>query len=204
MPRFSRPRLRSVRPQTRYAKAPDGVSIAYQVLGEGPRDLVWVPGWVSHIEASWDEPTLARFFEHLASFTRRSSSTNGAPACPTASQKTELPRDQHGGDGFLATFDGPARAIRCALGVGSEVRTLGLQIRAGVHTGEVELAENGVRGLAVHIGARIAALAGNGEVLVSRTVKDLVVGSGLTLSGRGQRALKGVPQRWELSAVDAP
>jgi class 3 adenylate cyclase len=85
----------------------------------------------------------------------------------------------------------------------AEVRTLGLQVRAGVHTGEVELADEGVRGLAVHIGARIAALAGDGEVLVSRTVKDLVVGSGLSFADRGRHALKGVPDDWEVYAVEA-
>jgi class 3 adenylate cyclase len=440
--------------QTRYATAPDGLSIAYQVVGEGPRDLVWVPGWISHLEAAWDEPMLARFFERLASFSRlilfdkrgtgmsdrvpeselptletRMSDvlsvcdavgaarpallgvSEGAPLCilfaathpsrtaaiillggfaremaapghpwgntpeslaafleeikrdwggpvgldqrapsqvgderfrsnwarylrlgaspaavlalcamnaaidvrpildsvrvPTlilhrtgdravpvesgrylaeqipGAKLVEMPgidhlpwvgdadrvlgeieefltgvrsvpeqhrmlatvlftdivgstrraseigdaawadllqahheivREQirrHGGrevntagDGFLATFDGPARAIRCALAIGSEVGRLGLQIRAGVHTGEVEVAEEGVRGLAVHIGARIAALAGDGEVLVSRTVKDLVVGSGLSFSERGRTALKGVPDEWELYAVD--
>lgn len=441
-------------PQTRYATAPDGVSIAYQVVGEGPPDLVWVPGWVSHLEAAWDEPMLARFFEHLASFSRlilfdkrgtgmsdrvpetelptletRMSDvlsvcdavgvarpallgvSEGAPLCilfaathpsrtaaiillggfaremagpghpwgntpesleafleeirrdwggpvgleqrapsragddrfrtnwarylrlgaspaavlalcamnaaidvrpilesvrvptlvlhrtgdaavPVESGRylaehipgatfVEMPgvdhlpwvgdadrvlgeieefltgvrsvpeqhrmlatvlftdivgstrraseigdsawadflqahheivREQirrHGGrevntagDGFLATFDGPARAIRCALAIASEVGRLGLQIRAGVHTGEVEVGDEGVRGLAVHIGARIAALAGDGEVLVSRTVKDLVVGSGLTFSERGRTALKGVPDEWELYGVD--
>ena len=440
--------------QTRYATAPDGLSIAYQVVGEGPRDLVWVPGWISHLEAAWDEPMLARFFERLASFSRlilfdkrgtgmsdrvpeselptletRMSDvlsvcdavgaarpallgvSEGAPLCilfaATHPSRTaaiillggfaremaapghpwgntpeslaafleEIKRDwggpvgldqrapsqvgderfrsnwarylrlgaspaavlalcamnaaidvrpilesvrvptlvlhrtgdlavpvesgrylaeqipgatlvempgidhlpwvgdadrvlgeieefltgvrsvpeqhrmlatvlftdivgstrraseigdaawadllqahheivreqirRHGGreintagDGFLATFDGPARAIRCALAIGSEVGRLGLQIRAGVHTGEVEVAEEGVRGLAVHIGARIAALAGDGEVLVSRTVKDLVVGSGLSFSERGRTALKGVPDEWELYAVD--
>jgi class 3 adenylate cyclase len=83
------------------------------------------------------------------------------------------------------------------------VRRLGIEIRAGAHTGEVELAGGGVRGLAVHIGARVAALAGPGEVLVSRTVKDLVAGSGLTFEDRGTHALKGVPDEWQLFAASA-
>jgi class 3 adenylate cyclase len=107
------------------------------------------------------------------------------------------------GDGFLATFDGPARAVRCALAISIAVRALGIQIRAGVHTGELELSpDGGVRGLAVHIGARIAGQAGAGEVLVSRTVKDLVVGSGLSFSDRGTVALKGVPDSWQLFLVN--
>jgi class 3 adenylate cyclase len=102
------------------------------------------------------------------------------------------------GDGFFALFDGPARAIRCALALVNAVRPLGLEIRAGLHTGEVELAGDDIEGLAIHIGARIAALAGAGDVLVSRTVRDLVVGSGLTFQERGMHALKGVPDEWQL------
>jgi pimeloyl-ACP methyl ester carboxylesterase len=441
--------------RTRYAKAPDGVSIAYQVVGDGPRDLVWVPGWVSHIEAAWEEPTLARFFERLASFSRlilfdkRGTGlsdrvaesdlptlemrvadvltvcdavgsdraalfgvSEGAPMCvlfaathpertsaivlfggyakrleapdypiggsrqaheafmqeiaddwggpvgldvrapsrigdkrfrtnwarylrlgaspaavvalssmnaeidvrpilastrvPTlvlhrtgdrtiplaagrdlaahipGAKMVEMPGEDHlpwigdadrvvgeieefltgvrhhpehdrvlatvlftdivgsteraaelgdktwgdllaahhalvreqlaryggrevgtAGDGFLATFDGPARAIRCALALASAVRPIGLEIRAGLHTGEIELEpDGGVRGLAVHIGARIAAMAGAGEVLTSRTVKDLVAGSGLSFQDRGEAVLKGVPDEWQIFAVD--
>jgi class 3 adenylate cyclase len=102
------------------------------------------------------------------------------------------------GDGFLATFDGPARAIRCACAVRDQVEALGLQIRAGLHTGEVELSDEGPRGLAVHIGARVGAAAGPGEVLVSRTVADLVVGSGIDLEDLGEHELKGVPDTWRL------
>jgi class 3 adenylate cyclase/alpha-beta hydrolase superfamily lysophospholipase len=102
------------------------------------------------------------------------------------------------GDGFLATFDGPARAIRCACAIRDRMDALGLQIRAGLHTGEVELSDEGPRGLAVHIGARVGAAAGPGEVLVSRTVADLVVGSGIELVDRGEHELKGVPGKWRL------
>jgi class 3 adenylate cyclase len=105
------------------------------------------------------------------------------------------------GDGFFASFDGPARAIRCACAVAEAVRELGLEVRAGLHTGECELLDGKVAGIAVSIGARVAAQAGPGEVLVSQTVKDLVAGSGLTFDERGSRELKGVPGEWRLYAV---
>lgn len=105
------------------------------------------------------------------------------------------------GDGLLATFDGPARAIRCACSVRERVRALGLQVRTGLHTGECELVGDGVVGIAVHIGARVAALAGPDEVLVSSTVRDLVAGSGLQFVDRGTHSLKGVPDDWRLFAV---
>jgi class 3 adenylate cyclase len=105
------------------------------------------------------------------------------------------------GDGFLATFDGPARAVRCAQAVCEAVKPLGLEVRAGCHTGEIELLGADVGGIAVHIGARIAALAGPSEVLVSSTVKDLVAGSGLVFEDRGEHELKGVPDRWRLYAA---
>jgi class 3 adenylate cyclase len=105
------------------------------------------------------------------------------------------------GDGFLATFDGPARAIRCAEDVAEQVRSLGIEVRAGLHTGECEVMNGDVGGLAVHIGARVMACAGPGEVLVSSTVKDLVVGSGIEFRERGLRELKGVPGEWRLFAV---
>jgi class 3 adenylate cyclase/pimeloyl-ACP methyl ester carboxylesterase len=105
------------------------------------------------------------------------------------------------GDGFYANFDGPARAILCALDVCPRVRDLGIQIRAGVHTGECELINEKVGGIAVSIGARVAALAGPSEVLVSQTVKDLVAGSGLTFEDSGEHELKGVPDRWRLYTV---
>jgi len=106
------------------------------------------------------------------------------------------------GDGTLLTFDGPARAVSCAAAIRKALQTLGLEIRAGLHTGEIELAETGVEGIAVHIGARVAALAEPGEVLTSSTVKDLVVGSGIEFAERGTHALKGVPGEWRLYAVD--
>jgi class 3 adenylate cyclase len=106
------------------------------------------------------------------------------------------------GDGFLAAFDGPARAVQCAESINKRVRPLGIEVRAGVHTGECELRDGDVAGMAVHIGARVGARAGSGEVLVSSTVKDLVVGSGLRFEDRGVAELKGVPGEWSLYALD--
>jgi pimeloyl-ACP methyl ester carboxylesterase len=105
------------------------------------------------------------------------------------------------GDGFLATFDGPARAVRCAQAIIESMQPIGVQVRAGVHTGEVELIGDRVGGIAVHIGARVAATAGPSEVLVSGTVKDLVAGSGIEFEDRGSHSLKGVPGRWRLFAA---
>jgi class 3 adenylate cyclase len=107
------------------------------------------------------------------------------------------------GDGFLATFDGPARAIRCAVAAVESVRGLGMEIRAGVHTGEVEVANGDLRGIAVHIGSRVSSLAAPNEVLVSRTVADLVAGSGIVLAERGEHELKGVPGTWLVYAVES-
>ena len=107
------------------------------------------------------------------------------------------------GDGFLATFDGPARAVRCATTLGQRVEELGIELRAGLHTGEVELIGADVGGMAVHIGARIGALGGPGEVLASSTVRDLVVGSGIEFSERGEHELKGVPGSWRVFAAAA-
>jgi len=107
------------------------------------------------------------------------------------------------GDGFLATFDGPARAIRCASAIVEGMREFGMPIRAGLHTGECEVADGKVAGIAVHTGARVAALAHENEVLVSSTVKDLVAGSGLEFTERGAHELKGIPGEWHLFALSA-
>jgi class 3 adenylate cyclase len=105
------------------------------------------------------------------------------------------------GDGFFATFDGPARAVRCAQAIVDAVRPLGLEVRAGVHTGEVEIIDDKVGGIAVNIGARVAGRARPSDVLVSQTVKDLVTGSGLAFEDAGEHELKGVPDRWHLYRV---
>jgi class 3 adenylate cyclase len=111
-------------------------------------------------------------------------------------------REVHGtGDGVLATFDGPARAIRSAVAISEGVRPLGIEIRAGLHTGEIEMLEDDIGGIAVHIGSRVSSVAGPREVLVSSTVRDLVAGSGIEFEDRGLHDLKGVPGAWHLFAV---
>jgi class 3 adenylate cyclase len=105
------------------------------------------------------------------------------------------------GDGLFAIFDGPARAIRCACAIRDAVQSLALEVRAGLHTGECEVAGTTVSGIAVHVGARIAAAAGPQEVMASGTVRDLVAGSGIRFDGRGSHVLKGVPGDWRLFAV---
>jgi class 3 adenylate cyclase len=106
------------------------------------------------------------------------------------------------GDGFMATFDGPARAIRCASALTRALSDADIQIRAGLHTGECEIVGDDLAGIVVHTGARISALAGPGEVLVSSTVKDLVAGSGIEFSDRGAHTLKGVPGEWRIYRVE--
>jgi len=333
-------------PTTKYAKSGD-VHIAYQVVGEGAQNLVLVPGWVSHIEYAWEDPSLSHFLRRLASFSRlilldrRGTGlsdrvtelpsleqrmddvravmdaagveraalfglSEGGPMCLTfaaiihrvgdhvvrvenaryiaeriqGAKYVELPGPDHfpfvgdtdaildeveefltgarrgqepdrvlatvmftdivgateravalgdrrwrdlldrhhavvreqlsrfrgreidtAGDGFLAAFDGPARAVRCAGAIVREMRHLGLEIRAGLHTGECELLDDKLSGVAVHTGARVASLAVAGEVLVSGTVKDLVAGSRLTFEDRGVHTLKGLPGEWHLYAV---
>jgi class 3 adenylate cyclase len=116
----------------------------------------------------------------------------------TALERWRGTENDTAGDGFYATFDGPARAIRCALEVADHVRDLGIEIRAGVHTGECEIIDGKSGGLTVTIGARIAALADGSQVLISQTVKDLVAGSGLSFRDAGEHTLKGVPEQWRL------
>jgi class 3 adenylate cyclase len=105
------------------------------------------------------------------------------------------------GDGFLAMFDGPQRAIRCAMAIREALRSLGIDVRAGLHTGECEVRGDDIGGIAVHIGARVSALAGANDVLVSSTLRDLVIGSGLEFEDRGAHQLKGVPGEWHLFVV---
>jgi class 3 adenylate cyclase len=105
------------------------------------------------------------------------------------------------GDAFVATFDGPARAVRCACSIRDRVSELGIEIRAGVHTGEIELSDGDIGGIAVHIAARVTAAAQPSEVLVSSTVKDLAAGSAIEFSDRGAHVLRGVPDEWRLFTV---
>jgi class 3 adenylate cyclase len=108
------------------------------------------------------------------------------------------------GDGFLATFDGPGRAVRCACAIRDAVHAIGIRVRGGLHTGEIELRGDDIGGIAVHIAQRVEALAQPDEVLVSRTVADLVGGSGMRFADRGTHTLKGVPNPWQLFAVEGP
>ena len=147
-----------------------------------------IVGSTERAVAAGDRAWAARLEEHHATVRRQLERFRGV----------EL---DTAGDGFFATFDGPARAIRCAVGIRDAVAALGLEIRAGVHTGECERVAGKLGGIAVSIGARVAAVAGPGEVLVSRTVVDLVAGSGLSFAERGVHELKGVPGSWPLFAV---
>jgi pimeloyl-ACP methyl ester carboxylesterase len=286
-------------PKTQYTKSGD-LHIAYQVTGSGPLDLVFVPGFVSHLECQWEHPWSARFLERLGSFSRLirfdkrgtglSDRVGGIPTLEQRMDDVRAVMDAVGsaraalfgvseggpmsvlfaatypertsalvlygsyarrawapehpagrteqewremvdtiekgwgdpgglaltrrelarfrgrevdtaGDGFFASFDGPARGIRCAQAIATGARPLGIEVRAGLHTGECEVLGEKVGGIAVHIGARVAGLAKPGEVLVSNTVRDLVAGSGLSFEDRGQHTLKGVPGEWRLYAV---
>ena len=155
-------------PETNYTKTADGVHIAYQVFGEGPIDILFVLGWVTHIERMWDEPNFRRFFTRLASFSR------------------------------VMVFD--KRGVGLSDRVPEE-RLPSLEVRAGVHTGEVESIDGKVGGIAVNVGARIASRAGPSEVLVSHTVQGLVSGSGIRFEDAGEHQLKGVPDHWRLYRV---
>ena len=150
-------------------------------------------------------------FTDIVSSTERAAELGDARWRSVLERHDEVVRDQlrrfdgtevkTTGDGFLATFDGPARAIRCAEAIRDAVRDLGIHVRAGIHTGECEVIGSDVAGMAVHIASRVSALAGLDEILVSRTVRDLVVGSGIDFDGRGAHELKGVPGRWEVLGV---
>jgi class 3 adenylate cyclase len=173
-----------------YAKSGE-LSIAYEVIGDGPRDIVFVPGIIvgsTEKSAAMGDRRWHEVIESYYALVRRA--VDRFRGCEVSTE----------GDGFIARFDGPARAVSCARAVCEGVQGLGIDIRAGVHTGEIELRGNEISGLAVHIGARVIALAEDGEVLVSRTVKDLVVGSGIEFSDRGTQDLKGVPDAWQLFA----
>jgi class 3 adenylate cyclase/esterase/lipase len=150
--------------------------------------LTDIVGSTKHAEAMGDRRWSELLDAHNAVFRRELTRFRGAEVKTT-------------GDGFLATFDGPGRAIQCSLALIASVRSLGIEIRAGLHTGEVEFGDNDVRGIAVHVAARVAALAEPNECLVTRTVKDLVAGADVSLLERGKRDLKGIAEAIELFAV---
>lgn len=165
-----------------------------------------------HREAAEPERVLATvLFTDIVDSTKRAAALGDQDWRSVLEQHNRITRSElqrwrgiervHTGDGFLATFDGPARAVRAAGAICEAVRGLGIEVRAGVHTGEVEIVGDNVAGLAVHLGSRVASLARAGEVLVSRTVKDLVVGSRLEFEPRGSHQLKGVPGEWEVFAA---
>ena len=153
-------------------------------------------------------------FSDIASSTERAAQVGDRRWRAVLDRHDELVRRQlaaHGGqeinttgDGFLALFDAPARAIRCAVAIRDQLRAVGIEVRIGLHAGEVELRGNDVGGIAVHIGARVTASASPGDVVVSSTVKDLVAGSGIGFLDRGGHVLKGVPGRWQVFAVADP
>ena len=181
------------------------------VADEVERFLVGV-----HARGDWEEPEHERvlttiLFTDLVGSTARSAELGDRAWAELVGEHHRRVRARlarfHGreldtaGDGFFASFDGPARAIRCALAIIDDMHELGLEIRAGIHTGECELVDGKVAGIAVSIGARVASLAQSGEILVSQTVRDLVTGSGLLFEERGARELKGVPGEWRLYAL---
>jgi class 3 adenylate cyclase len=241
------------------------IALAYQVVGAGPMDLLYMQSNISNVEVNWENPALASFLRELSGFGRLIVADRRGLGCSerftpegvppidrflgtVRAEEADLDRvlatvlftdivdstakaaelgDRRwqelvashdsvvrallsrfrgkevdtAGDGFFVVFDGPARAVRCAQAITEAVRPLGLEVRAGVHTGEVDATGAAVRGIAVNIGARIGARAGASEVLVSQTVKDLVAGSGLSFEDRGEHELKGVPDRWRLFVV---
>ena len=180
------------------------------VIGDAPREVERFIGGASRDNAQNRVLTTVLFTDIAGSTEHALSLGDSRWSELLARHRTDVRRELarfHGtevdtaGDGFFATFDGPARAILCARQIVSDSRDLGLSVRAGVHTGECEVTGEKVAGVAVHIGARVAGEAGPGEVLVSRTVKDLVAGSGLEFEDRGIHDLKGMPESWQLYAV---
>jgi class 3 adenylate cyclase len=187
------------------------VSIAYQVLGEGELDIVFVPGVISHLDLLWEDAATSGFYRRLATRAVAPPTQAAGPAGNTylglraAARRTVQARRgrlvHSTGERVLATFDGPGRALRCATALRDTAQTLGIQIRVGIHTGEVENRGQGITGTAVEIAANVAALARPSQILATRTVKDLVAGSGITFLEHGPQPLAGLPGQWLLFAV---
>jgi class 3 adenylate cyclase len=200
-------------PGARYVELEGGDNLL--VVGDGDRILAEVERFLTgtHTPPEPDRVLATVMFTDIVASTETAARLGDRAWRELLARHDELSRAQLArfrgravkslGDGFLATFDGPARAIRCALELREAVRELGVELRAGLHTGECEAIGEDVGGLAVHIGARVGALAAPREVLVSNTVKDLVVGSGIDFADRGEHALKGVPGTWRLWAAGA-
>jgi class 3 adenylate cyclase len=164
-----------------------------------------------HVEVADDRVLATVLFTDIVDSTRRAAETGDRDWHALLDAHDAIVRAQlarfrgrevnTSGDGFLATFDGPQRAIRCAMAIRDAVQALGIEVRAGLHTGECEIRGDDIGGIAVHIGARVSALAGPNDVLVSSTLRDLVIGSGIEFEDRGAHQLKGVPGEWRLFAV---
>jgi class 3 adenylate cyclase len=202
----------SLVPGARLVTVPGAASIPFFDREEAYADaMIAFIESVQHEEAALDRMLATVLFTDIVGSTEKAAALGDAAwkellARHNATVRAMLARYRGNevktmGDGFLATFDGPARAVKCAQAICEAVTPLGLETRAGCHTGEIELVGNDVGGIAVHIGARVGALAGPGEVFVSSTVKDLVAGSGLQFAERGECELKGVPGSWRLFAV---
>lgn len=200
-------------PQTRYAKGPEG-NIAYQVVGDGTMDLVIVPGWISHLDLMWSDPGWPTFIGELASFARvilydkrgtgLSDPVDSVPTLDSRADDLRCVLDAADCDrvALLGFSEGGPISVLFAATYPQRIRALvlGIDVRCGLHTGECEIRGDDIGGIAVHIGARIAALAQAGEVLVSSTVKDRVNGSGTVFQDRDTHVLKGVPGEWKLFA----
>jgi class 3 adenylate cyclase len=167
--------------------------------------------WYARVEAEPETVLATVLFTDIVDSTRTAADVGDRAWAELVSRHHAIVRRQldafrgteidTAGDGFFASFEGPIRAIRCARAIGESVRSLGIEVRVGLHTGECERVDEKISGLAVNIGARVAAVAGPGEVLVSSTVKDLVAGSGLEFEDRGAHTFKGVPGEWHVYAV---
>src|SRR5665811_894128 len=169
------------RPRTLYARNGE-LSIAYQVHGSGDHDLLLSSGTASNLETIWTIPEAADAQGAVAA--------HGGETIKTT------------GDGVRALFTGPGQGVRCAEEIVRRARGHGLEVRSGLHTGEVERVRDDVAGLAIHLAARIMGLAEPGEILVSGTVRDLVIGSELSFSERGEQQTKGIPGEWTIYAAD--
>jgi class 3 adenylate cyclase len=230
LPRISAPTLVLHREES-FVRIELGRYLAQEIEGAklavfpGPDHFIWLGTWepiVDEIEefltgsrhrVEPDRALATILFTDVVSSTERAATLGDARWRALLERHDHITRGQferYGGrvikglgDGFLAAFEGPAKAIRCARAICGEVRPLGIEVRVGVHTGECELRGDDLAGLAVHVGARVGALARPSEVLVSSTVRELVLGSGFEFVERGTHALKGVPGEWRLYAVSA-
>jgi pimeloyl-ACP methyl ester carboxylesterase/class 3 adenylate cyclase len=218
MPSEAARHLAALIPGARFTELPD---VGHLALGGGDRIIEEARGFLTAVweDGGWEESEPDRMLATVL-FTDIVDATGTAIRLGDRAWRDLLERhhaivrrelSRHRGreidtvgDGFFAAFDGPARAIRCACAIVARVREMGVEVRAGLHTGECEIADGKVAGIAVHTGARVASQAQAGEVLVSNTVKDLVAGSGIEFDGRGAHRLQGIPGEWRLYAARCP